>query len=130
MALEFQKMPIVFKGLSEHENPKTEIPGQLRRCENAIFPKSGRIDKRRGYLILDLLEDTDGEIIDPYNLFCNVANYQDQLIVVGYDTLYTVASRTQSVVNADLIRRGPTLRGNIHVGSPVITTPHTGLRPT
>lgn len=129
MPLDFQKMPIILRGLSEHENPKAEIPGALRNCENAVFPKAGRIDKRRGYRLVNVDEDVHAEDIDPRNLFVNVANFRDELVVVGHHALYSLVGTDSSVFDADLVRRGPTLRGNVHVMQ-VVTAPHTENRPT
>jgi hypothetical protein len=128
MPLEFQKMPIVLRGLSEHQNPKTEVPGALRSCENAVFPKAGRIDKRRGYRLVSSSTDTHGEDIDPRNLYVNVAHFRDQLVIVGYDTVLSLVGTGSSVFGADLVRRGPTLRGNVHV-TQIVTAPHTENRP-
>lgn len=126
--LEFQKIPVVLRGLSEHENPKTEAPGSLRSCRNAVFPKAGRIDKRRGYRLVNVETDVHGDDIDPRNLFVNVAHFRDQLVIVGYDTLLSLVGTDSAVFEADLVRRGPTLRGNVHV-TQIVTAPHTENRP-
>jgi hypothetical protein len=126
--LDFQKMPVVLRGLSQHENPKTEVPGALRTCENAVFPKAGRIDKRRGYRLVNTDEDTHGTDIDPRLLFVNVAHFRDQLVLVGYDRVYSLVGTDSRVFAADLVRRGPTLRGNVHV-TQIVTAPHTENRP-
>jgi hypothetical protein len=128
MALDFQKMPVVFRGLSQHKNPRTEVPGALRSCQNAVFPKEGRIDKRRGYRLVDSSVDVHGNPIDPANLYVNVTHFRDQLVVVGYDVLFSLAGTGGSVFDADIVRRGPTLRGNVHVTS-IATAPGTENRP-
>lgn len=128
MPLDFQKVPIVFRGLSQHKNPRTEVPGALRSCQNATFPKQGRVDKRRGYRLVSSDEDTSGTDIDPRNLYCNVAHFRDQLVLVGYDVLYSLVGTDTSVFDADLVRRGPTHRGNVHV-TQIVTAPHTENRP-
>lgn len=126
--LEFQKVPVILKGLSEHENPRTEAPGSLRSCLHAIFPKRGCIAKRRGYRRVAVANDAHGDAIDPRNLFVNVSHFRDELVVVGYDALYSLVGTDTAVFEADLVGRGPTLRGNVHT-TQIVTASHTERRP-
>lgn len=113
--LAFQPFEVVFRGLAEHTDVKTQIPGALDVCENAVFHKLGRISKRRGYGLVPVDEDIEGEPIDPRNLFLNGASVHGELVVVGYDRLFSLASRVVAFGSGRLVPKGPTFRGNVRV---------------
>lgn len=115
MALNFAPFEVIFSGLAEHTDPKTQIPGELLTCRNAVFTKRNRISKRRGYQIVPVLEDVDGKAVDPSNLFLNAAALHGELVVFGYDTLFGVGARVTAFGSGYLVPRGPTFRGNVAV---------------
>lgn len=115
MPLEFQKIDITLGTLAEGESAKRTLPGALAICENATFPKGGRIDKRRGYALVNVQTAVDGAAIDPANLFVNVATSHGELLVFGVDTLYGVTDRGSNLGDGALTSRGPTLRGGAEV---------------
>lgn len=115
MALQFQPFEVIFRGLGEHDDPKTQLPGTLETCENAVFDKRGRIAKRRGYGLVSVDEDIEGDAIDPNNLLVNAASIHGELVVFGYDVLYGLASRTTAFGSGRLVSKGPTFRGNVEV---------------
>lgn len=113
--LDFQSFEVRFAGLAEHTDPKTQIAGALDVCENAVFTKLGRISKRYGYGLVPVLEDIEGEDIDPRNLFVNGASVHGELVVVGYDRLFSLVSRVVAFGSGHLVPKGPTFRGNVRV---------------
>lgn len=115
MALEFRPVEVIFRGLGEHSDPKTQIAGELSTCENAVFTKAGRVSKRRGYQLVPVDEDIEGGAVDPYNLLLNAAALHGEAVVFGYDTLYSLVVRTGPFGSGYLARRGPTFRGNVAV---------------
>lgn len=115
MALTFQPFEIVFRGLAEHDDPKTQLPGVLETCENAVFTKRGSISKRRGYGLVSVDEDIEGDAIDPSNLLVNAASLHGELVVFGYDVLFGLVSRTTAFGSGRLVPKGPTFRGNVEV---------------
>jgi len=117
MPLEVQKYELVLSTLGQHDAPQKSVPGELEVCSNATFPKAGRIDKRRGYSRVEVGVDIEDEAIAPDSLTVNVAVSREELLVVGYDTLYAVLDREGQVGGGALVRRGPTLRGNMSTTS-------------
>lgn len=115
MPLAFQKFDITLGTLAEGESSKKTIPGTLALCQNATFPKAGRIDKRRGYALVNVQTEVDGTAIDPANLFLNVAVAHGELLISGVDTLYALADRDSNLGDGGLSARGPTLRGGAEV---------------
>lgn len=112
MPLVFQPFEIIFLGLGEHSDPKTQLPGVLETCENAVFPKARRIAKRSGYSLVPISEDIEGATIDPRNLFVNAASIHGELVVFGYDVVYGLVDRLVSFGSGRLVSRGPMVRGN------------------
>lgn len=115
MPLAFQKFDITLGTLAEGESAKNTLPGTLATCQNATFPKAGRIDKRRGYALVDVGSTVDGNAIDPSNLFLNCAVAHGELLVFGVDMLYGLADRDSNLGDGALAPRGPTLRGAAEV---------------
>jgi hypothetical protein len=115
MPLAFQKIDIALLTLSQGESEKRQVAGSLSACENATFPKDGRIDKRRGYGLVSVQYEVDGSRIAPANLFLNVASAHGELLVIGVDTLYAVVARGGDLGDGGLVARGPTLRGGAEV---------------
>ena len=115
MPLAFQPFEVIFRGLGEHSDPKTQLPGTLEVCENAVFTKRGRISKRRGYGLVPVDDDIEGNAIDPSNLLVNAASLHGELVVFGYDVLFGLASRTTAFGSGRLVPKGPTFRGNVEV---------------
>lgn len=115
MGLAFQAFEVLFRGLTEHDDVKTQIAGGLDVCENAVFWKKGRISKRKGYGLVPVLEDLEGDPLDPHNLFVNGASCHGELVVVGYDRLYSLAARVITFGSGRLVPKGPTFRGNVRV---------------
>lgn len=115
MALVFQPFEVIFRGLGEHSDPKTQLPGTLETCKDAVFDKRGRIAKRRGFGLVPVLEDIEGDAIDPSNLLVNAASIHGELVVFGYDVLFGLVSRTTAFGSGRLVPKGPTFRGNVEV---------------
>lgn len=115
MPLAFQKFDITLGTLAEGESSKKTIPGTLAACENATFPKGGRIDKRRGYALLSLATTTTGQPIAPARLIVNVGFAHGEGLIFGYDTLYAVTDRDSNLGDGGIEVRGPTLRGGAEV---------------
>ncbi|MCA9656354.1 MAG: hypothetical protein KC501_40990 [Myxococcales bacterium] len=115
MALQFMPIEVIFRGVGEHSDPKTQIPGELESCENAVFTKRGRIAKRRGYQLVPVATDVEGDDIDPHNLFLAAGQIHRELVVIGYDTCWSLVARETAFGSGHLVARGPTFRGNVHV---------------
>lgn len=117
MTISFQKYDVPLGTIDQSASGKRTLPGALSRCENATFPKTDRIDKRRGLALITLAEESDSTPIDPYNVFHNVFEAHGELLLVGHDTLYGLVDRGGAVGDGALVTRGPTLRGNAEVRS-------------
>jgi len=115
MALDFQKIDITLGTLDEGTASKRSLPGELDLCENATFPKAGRIDKRLGYALVSVSAEVDGTAIDPANVFTAVASAWNTCMVFGHDTLYVLVDREGQVGDGALVSIGPTLRGNAEI---------------
>lgn len=111
----FTKFDVVLGTIDEGTSGKRTIPGVLARCENATFPKGGRIDKRLGLAIVDTVAEADGTAIDPSNIFHNSVVAHGELLLIGHDSVYGLVDREGGVSGGALVRRGPTLRGNVEV---------------
>ncbi|MEM9462129.1 MAG: hypothetical protein AAGF11_48685 [Myxococcota bacterium] len=115
MKLEFVPIEVIFRGLGEHDDPKTQIAGELTECDNAVFVKRGRVSKRRGYRLIPVVQDVEGNAIDPYNLMVGAVTIHRELLLFGYDTLYSLVAHVNDLGSGRLVQRGPTFRGNVAV---------------
>ena len=112
MALQFAKYDVILTALAEGVSDKRSLPGELDLCENATFDKGGRIDKRRGYGLVDVQTASDGTAIDPSNIFHAAGVYHGELCVHGHDSMWCLMDRDDAVAGGSVIRRGPLFRGN------------------
>lgn len=111
MPLAFSKYDVVLAPLAEGVSAKRSLPGELDLCENAAFPKGGRIDKRRGYALIDAQTAADGTAIDPSNVFHAAGVYWGELCIMGHDTMWSLAPGEGTTIGR-LVPRGPVFRGN------------------
>lgn len=114
-SLDFRPFEVRFAGLAQHDDPKTQLPGALETCDNAVFTEKGAIGKRYGMHVVPVVEDIEGDAIDPANLLCNAASIHGELLVIGYDEAYALASRLVDIGSGRFAPRGPTFRGNVRV---------------
>lgn len=115
MPLDFQKIDVLLTTLDEGTSSKRSVVGALDLCENATFPKSGRIDKRRGYGLVPVGTLADGTALRPRNVFHGAFVAQGELLVVGHDWLFALVDRQAQIGDGGLVRRGPAPRGNADV---------------
>jgi hypothetical protein len=115
MPLDFQKIDVLLTALDEGTASKRSLPGALDLCENATFPKSGRIDKRYGYALVPVGTLADGSALRPRNVFHGAFVAQGELVIVGHDWLFSLVDREGQIGDGALVRRGPTPRGNADV---------------
>lgn len=109
MPLAWDTVDVVLEGLDEKTDRASVATSNLVVAENVVY-EPGRMDKRRGYQRLQLVDDVEGGIIDPLNLFLNVATVEDELLLLGYDQLYSMGSVDDAIDGAGLILRGPISR--------------------
>jgi hypothetical protein len=115
MALDFQQFEVMFRGLAEHSDPKTQLPGALEVCENVVFTKANQVAKRRGFALIPVSSDIEGNPIDPNNVFVNIGRVGGELLLIGYDQAFALGIRGQNFGSGRLVSRGPTTRGNVTV---------------
>lgn len=85
-------------------------PGAMRVVENCDHTKAGYLRKRRGYRLLDLERNTQGELLE--QVFCAVATYRGELVILGTDNLHGVHADTAIVGGHSVTTRGPSMVGN------------------
>lgn len=114
----FESAPVDLLGLDEKIDPRHKAIGSLKVADNVVIDKKGCFKKRRGYSMIDLRSATieaitDTEIDDAH---VGLATLGDELIVFGYDHVYSVASYTAGLGGSRAIRRrGKWPRGNISI---------------
>jgi len=112
----FESVPLDLLGLDEKTDKRHKATGTLKTADNVVLDKKGKFSKRRGYDRIDLVSSS----IEATNAgaelcYVGVATYQDELVVFGYDTLYSILSHEALVATTRYTRkRGPWPRGNIN----------------
>lgn len=118
-----QLVEIVPEGLDQKTDALQRIPGKLERATNVEFDKTGALNLRRGYSRQPL-----GSPVGPpgVNLaaaqalrdevFLQASTYDDELLLLGYDTLYALGSRSGNLGGAErYVYRGPLNRGTVRL---------------
>lgn len=114
--LEFRNVEVVLEGLEQKTDRKTTTPGKLRTAENIAFTKTGRLNKRRGYVRVGLTSDDEVFAIAPESLFLGVATFQDELVLFGAEYLYALADLDAAISGSRaIVQRGPVMRGGYSV---------------
>lgn len=114
MALVFENVEVVLEGLSQKVDPKLRPSGSLERAVNVEFEKGGRLNKRRGYQYVDVANTVS--FVDDDEVFVHVGTFQDELLLFGVDSLYSLGSRASAIGGtAALLYRGPTNRMQVRV---------------
>jgi hypothetical protein len=112
--LNYETVEVVLEGLHQKSDKRMRPTGKLERCINVEFDKAGCLNKRRGYAYVDL-----GAAVSPVDndeVFLNLGIYQDELLIFGYDSLYSLGSRQAAIGGvAALIYRGPLNRCQVRV---------------
>lgn len=106
MSVQWQAVEVALQGLDQRTDRASVAVGRLVVCENVSF-EAGRLDKRRGYRRLQMVDDVEGDAIDPGNLWCGVATVDDELVIFGLDRMYSCGSPDDAIDGAGLIDRGP-----------------------
>lgn len=109
-----EQIEVEFLGTDQKKDSRKLPPGGLTLAENVVFQKTGRINKRRGYSRIGVVEDVNGIPIQPGNVFVNVGTRADELVLFGIEWLYAVTSRTSAMDNdTAIVRRGPIARVSV-----------------
>lgn len=114
----FESAPVDLLGLDEKTDPRHKAIGSLKVADNVVVDKKGCFKKRRGYSMIDLCSSTIEAIgitgVDDSHV--GLATLGDELIVFGYDHLYSVVSYAGALAGSRAIReRGVWPRGNIGI---------------
>jgi|SRR5690606_14339131 len=99
MPLVTDTIHIDIRGLSQHDDPRKRIPGQLERCDNLEVAKAGALTIRRGYrrihtarVVGDFAVRTAGD-----QLFHRVAAWRGGVVVLAHAKVFAVVSRLSEV---------------------------------
>lgn len=115
MALEFQSVEVVLRGLQQKADDKTRPPDMLTRAVNVEFDKDGALNKRRGYQHVDVANTVN--LFDDDEVMLHVATRKDELVVVTYDYVVGLGSRNSTMRGGDaFVYRGPNNRGHVRLG--------------
>lgn len=115
MTMPFQPIPVVLGGLDQKTSSLTRAPGKLERAVNVEFDKTGRLNKRRGYQLVDVGAAVN--VFDDDTLMMHVTTHRNELLVFTYDYVIAMGSKDEAMtqdgaVTAAFIYRGPNNRGN------------------
>lgn len=111
MPLQFQPAPILLAGLDQKTSALTKAPGKLDRAVNVVYDKAGRLNKRRGYQLVDVADTVNN--FDDDAVMLRLAQRRDELLVVTYDSVASLGSKDGALRGSDaLVYRGPNNRGN------------------
>lgn len=122
------EIPLGGAGLQESMGRLFRAPGVLAECNNGVHGKAPELRKRRGYTLLDTDTTVFGETVEAVFVSLGVDLVGGgELVVVGRDYVYGVASPDATVDTHSLVRRGPSQIGNIRAG--VIHAAATGAEP-
>lgn len=103
---------ILTQGLEQKVDSKSTTQGRLQDAQNVEFDKAGQLNKRRGYAAIDMTSDALG--VTSEETFLNVAVFDDELVVFGYDYLYSLVSKDGGIATSKyIVRRGPVPRATV-----------------
>ena len=113
MPVQYQAVEIVFtQGLDQKRDGKSTVEGKLVQADNVEFDKYGALNKRRGYESITITSEAFGETTE--DTYTHLAVYEDELIIIGYSHIYSLASVSGSLPGTRyIVKRGPIPRGNI-----------------
>jgi hypothetical protein len=113
--LQFVPIPITLGGLDQKASSLTRAPGKLEHAINVEFDKTGRLNKRRGYQLVDTSAAVNRW--DDDAIMLHVTTHRNELLVVTYDYVMGMASKDEAMtqdgaVTAAFVYRGPNNRGS------------------
>ena len=111
------EIPLGGAGLQESTGSLFRAPGVLSDCVNGVHGKAPELRKRRGFTLLDTDTTVFGETIEGVFVSLGVdAVAGGELVIIGRDYVYGVASPDATVDGHSLVRRGPSALGNLRAG--------------
>jgi hypothetical protein len=108
------QIPLV-RGVDEKSDTKVAQPPSLLQAINVEVDKTGKIQKRRGFMRVD----TNDEVFnsgDTERVFHHITTYDGELVMFGYDYLYADVSKDASVqTSKSTVLRGRLIRSTVDV---------------
>ena len=112
----FQIIHIPLSGQQDDKTARlSRGPNVLRKAVNVGHRIRGELRKRRGFTRITTTGTVDGST--PEAVFVAVAERDGELVLVGRDSIYSVAANDNIVDTEALVLRGPSMVGNYKLGT-------------